>query len=183
VSTPYLGQIMMCGFAFAPKGFALCNGQLLSIQQNTALFSLLGTFYGGNGVQTFALPDLRSRLPVHQGQGNGLSPYSIGQTAGTETVTINQSTMPQHTHTLNATQTTATTSVISTGVLPGVPTVAKPPASPEFYANQGTPPLIPVLLAGGVCSTAGGNQPHSNLMPSLTINFVIALQGIFPSRN
>jgi microcystin-dependent protein len=183
VSTPYLGQIMMCSFAFAPKGFALCNGQLLSIQQNTALFSVLGTFYGGNGVQTFGLPNLQGRAPVHQGQGIGLSPYSIGQAGGTETVTINQNTMPQHTHTLNATQTTATSSVISTGVLPGVPTVSEAPASPEFYANQGPVPLTPNLLAGGVCSAAGGSQPHSNLMPSLTINFVIALAGIFPSRN
>jgi microcystin-dependent protein len=183
VTTPYLGQIIMFAGNFAPKGTALCNGQLMSIQQNAALFSLLGTFYGGNGVQTFALPDLQSRLPVHMGNGNGLSQYGIGQAGGVATVTIDQTTLPQHTHTLSATQTTATTATISTGVLPGVPTVAESPAMPAFYANPGNPPLTPNLLASNVCSVAGSSQPHTNQMPSLCITFVIALTGIFPSRN
>jgi microcystin-dependent protein len=183
MSTAYVGQITMCSFNFPPKGTAFCNGQTLSIQQNTALFSVIGTFYGGNGVTTFQLPNLQSALPVHQGSGSGLSTYNIGQTGGSASVTIDQTTMPQHSHTLNATQTTANSTTISTGVLPGVPTASIPPASPEFYANPGTPALIPNILAAGVCSQAGGSQPHTNLMPSLCITFVICLIGIFPTRN
>jgi microcystin-dependent protein len=179
----YVGQIMMFAGNFAPRGSALCNGQLMSINQNQALFSLLGTSYGGDGIQTFALPNLQSQLPVHQGNGIGLSSYAIGQSGGVASVTIDQTTTPTHTHTLNATQTTANSSTISTGVLPGVPTVANPPASPEFYANAGAVPLTPNVLAPGVCGQAGGSQPHTNLMPSLCITFVIALNGIFPSRN
>jgi microcystin-dependent protein len=179
----YLGQITMFGGNFAPVGTALCNGQLLSIQQNAALFALLGTTYGGDGVSTFALPNLQSQVPVHQGNGNGLSSYVIGQAGGVANVTILATTTPTHTHTLNATQTTANSATISTGVLPGVPTAANPPASPEFYANPGAVPLTPNLLATGVCGTAGGSLPHTNQMPTLGITFVIALQGIFPSRN
>jgi microcystin-dependent protein len=176
----FLGQISMCGFNFPPKGWALCNGQTMSIQQNTALFSLLGTFYGGNGVTTFALPNLQSQLSVHQGQGNGLSSYAIGQAGGAANVAILQSETPQHNHTLSATQTVATTATISTGVLPGQPTVGTPPA---LYANPGTPALIPNVLAQGVCSIAGSSQPHSNQMPSLCVTFIIALTGVFPTRN
>src|SRR5580704_12433175 len=101
MSNAFLGQITMFAGNFAPKGTALCNGQTMSIQQNAALFALLGTTYGGNGVNTFALPNLQSQLPIHQGQGQGLSNYSLGQTAGTPSVTINQTTMPAHTHTFN----------------------------------------------------------------------------------
>jgi microcystin-dependent protein len=183
MTVQYLGQITMCGFGFAPKGWALCNGQLLSIQQNTALFALLGTFYGGNGTTNFALPNLQSQLPVHQGQGNGLSPYVIGQAGGAANVTILQTQMPQHNHTLNATQTIATTATISTGVLPGQPTVAQTGASPAFYANPTPVAPTPNVLAPGVCSVAGSSQAHSNQMPSLCITFVIALTGIFPTRN
>jgi microcystin-dependent protein len=179
----FLGQITLFAGNFAPQGTAFCNGQSLSIQQNTALFSLLGTFYGGDGVTSFALPNLQSRLPVHQGSGTGLSNYVIGQSGGAANVTIDVTTTPIHTHTLNATQTIATSSTISTGVLPGQPTAAIAPASPEFYANAGAVPLTPNTLAAGVCGTAGGSQPHSNLMPSLCISFVIVLSGIFPSRN
>jgi microcystin-dependent protein len=177
----FLGQISMCGFNFPPKGWALCNGQTMSIQQNTALFSLLGTFYGGNGVTTFALPNLQSQLPVHQGQGTGLSPYVIGQTAGAANVTLIQSQIPQHNHTLNATTTVATASTISNTSLPGQPTV--PSADPAFYANPGTPALIPNLLAPAACGTAGSSLPHLNQMPSLGVTFIIALQGIFPTQN
>src|SRR6195256_5382276 len=121
---PFVGQISMVGFNFAPRGWALCNGQLLSISQNTALFSLLGTTYGGNGQTTFALPNLQSRLPVHQGQGPGLSSYGLGQTRGGPTAPLDQSTTPTHNHTLSATTTVATTATIGTSVLPGQPTVA-----------------------------------------------------------
>lgn len=182
MSQVFLGQISMFGGNFAPRNFAFCNGQLMSISQNTALFSLLGTTYGGDGVTTFALPDLRSRLPVHVGQGLGLSNYDLGQVGGSQTETIITTTMPAHGHTFQATQTIATTNTISAGVLAGQPTVGTPPA---FYAapQNGQPPLVPQTLAAASCSVTGGSQPHNNLMPSLCITFIIALQGIFPSRN
>jgi microcystin-dependent protein len=183
--TPYLGQIMMFGGNFAPVGFAFCNGQLLNISQNAALFALLGKAYGGNGVQTFGLPNLQSRLPVSQGSGPGLSSYALGQIGGADNVTITTSTMPSHQHLLNATKTIATTATIGNTVLPGQPTVATPPNSPSFYAAQGPgqPALIPHTLAAGTVSSTGGSQPHTNLMPSLCITFVIALTGLFPSRS
>jgi microcystin-dependent protein len=181
MSNAFLGQITMFAGNFAPKGTALCNGQTMSIQQNAALFALLGTTYGGNGVNTFALPNLQSQLPIHQGQGQGLSNYSLGQTAGTPSVTINQTTMPAHTHTFNATTANATSPSIATNLLPGVPNVAN--AKNDFYALQGSVSLNFVNMAATAASTVGGSQPHTNLMPSLCITFIIYLQGIFPSRN
>ena len=180
--TPYLGQIMMFAGNFAPRGFALCNGQLLSISQNAALFALLGTAYGGNGVQTFGLPDLQSRLPIHVGTGPGLSSYVLGQNGGVDNVTISTQTMPAHTHMLNATTAQATGIKIGTALLPGQPTVGSPP---RFYGSnvQGQPPLIPYAMAPGAVSSVGGNLPHTNDMPSLCITFVIALTGVFPSRS
>jgi microcystin-dependent protein len=184
MASPYLSQITMFAGNFAPKNYAFCNGQLLSIQQNTALFSLLGTTYGGNGTTNFALPNLQSSLPPSFGQGPGLSNYVLGQAAGTPSVTLTQQMVPPHQHFMMAvTNASATTSSsISNSVLPGTPSVS----GAEFYANppqSGQPPLIPQALAAGVCSTVGNNQPHSNLMPSLCISFCIALSGIFPSRN
>ena len=182
MSDPYVGQILMLGSNFAPRGYALCNGQLLSIPQNQALFSLIGTTYGGNGTTTFALPNLQSRLPVHWGQGPGLSNYNLGQASGSSEVTITVATMPHHTHLLNATQQMANATSIGNTVLPGKPTAG---SAPEFYANdpQGQSTLTPFPFAGPVVGMTGGNQPHNNMMPSLCITFVIALQGIFPSRN
>ena len=182
MSNVFLGQIDMFGGNFAPKGFAFCNGQLLSIAQNSALFSLLGTTYGGDGRTTFALPDLRSRLPVDWGQGPGLSNYALGQAAGTTSVTLLTTQIPAHNHILLATQAIATSAVIANNVLPGQPTVGNPPA---FYgvSQSGKPPLVPVPLNAASCGNSGGSQPHPNLMPSLCITFIIALQGIFPSRN
>jgi microcystin-dependent protein len=184
MTNAFLGQISMFAGNFAPRGTALCNGQILNIQQNTALFSLLGTTYGGNGQTTFALPDLRSRLPVHQGQGQGLSSYSLGQAAGVPNVTIDQSTTPTHFHTFNASTSAANTisATIANNLVPGTPSVT----NAELYANPPQPqqpPLIPHTMAPGVVSTVGGSQPHTNLMPSLCISFIIYLQGIFPSRN
>jgi microcystin-dependent protein len=186
MSNAFLGQISMFSGNYAPRNTALCNGQILSIAQNTALFALLGTTYGGNGQTTFALPDLRSRLPVQVGQGQGLSNYNLGQNGGTPNVTIDQTTTPTHNHTLSATTTIATTATIGTTVLPGQPTVAISPATPAFYAFQGAPPLptlIPHPMNAAACSSAGGSQSHTNLMPSLCISFIIYLSGIFPSRN
>jgi microcystin-dependent protein len=183
MSDYFLGQIVMFGGNFAPKGYAFCNGQLLSIAQNQALFSLLGTTYGGDGRTTFALPDLRSRLPTDWGQGPGLSNYQLGQAGGSESVTIDVSTMPSHNHGFNATAVNATANTIANNLLPAQPTEAL--ATPAFYANNvsGQPPITPVALNSNVCGRTGGNQAHTNLMPSLCITFIIALQGLFPSRN
>jgi len=182
MSNVFVGQIVMFGGNFAPRGFALCNGQLLAIYQNQALFALIGTTYGGNGIQNFALPNLVSRLPLDWGQGAGLSNYALGQNGGVTSVTITTESMPLHMHTLNATKTQAGASTISNTVLPGMPTVGTPP---EFYATQvqGQPPDVPHKMAAGVVGNMGNSQPHTNLMPSLCISFVIALQGIFPSRS
>ncbi len=184
MSSPYLSQIIMFGGNYAPKQYALCNGQLLSIQQNAALFSLLGTTYGGNGTTNFGLPNLQSSLPISFGQAPGLSNYTLGQIGGTSQVTLSQAQVPPHQHFMMAsTSSSATTSSsISNTVLPGTPSVA----NASLYANppaHGQPPLIPVALAGGACSTVGSNQPHSNLMPSQCVSFCIALSGVFPTRN
>jgi microcystin-dependent protein len=183
MASPYLSQITMFGGNFAPKNYALCNGQLLSIQQNAALFSLLGTMYGGNGVNNFALPNLQSALPMSFGQGAGLSNYVQGQVGGFTSVTLTQQTVPSHQHFMLATKSPAATSAsISTSVLPGTP----PASGALLYANPPTgsqPALIPHPLAAATCSTVGNNQSHTNMMPSLCISFCIALAGVFPSRN
>jgi microcystin-dependent protein len=183
MASPYLSQITMFGGNFAPKNYALCNGQLLSIQQNAALFSLLGTTYGGNGVNNFALPNLQSALPMSFGQGAGLSNYVLGQNGGVTGVTLTSQTVPSHQHFMMATKSpTANASAISTSVLPGLPTVS----GATLYANPpqpGQPALIPHALAAATCSTVGNNQSHTNMMPSLCITFCIALSGVFPSRN
>jgi len=171
VSDQYLGEIRMFGFNFAPQGWAFCNGQILPISQNTALFSLLGTTYGGNGTSTFGLPNLQGRVAIHQGQGLGLSPYDLGQVGGTETVTLTQNQMPQHNHSVNA------SSAPGTGGRPGGAVLARAPDDVYAASSDGT-----TMLANMV-GTAGGSQPHSNIQPYVVVTFCIALQGIFPSRN
>lgn len=165
--TPFVAQLMLASFNFAPKGWALANGQLMSIQQNAALFSLVGTTFGGNGVQNFGLPNLQGRTPV--GVGNNTSWGEIG---GAETVTLSISTVPPHTHAFNASGTAAT--------------LAKPVAG----AMLGSSGANAYVAAGGLgsmnaatVSTVGGNQPHENRQPYLVMNWCIALSGIFPSRN
>nr|WP_298096094.1 tail fiber protein [uncultured Shinella sp.] len=172
----YLGQIMMSGFAFAPRYFALCNGQLLSISQNQALFSLLGTYYGGNGTTNFALPNLQGRVPVSAGSSVDPSwqppPYAIGETGGVETVTLNTQQMPNHIHQGNGT--TADGAIRNpTGTL-----FAK--NSVPIYA-QATGAQVP--LSSQTVASAGGGQAHSNMQPYSVINFCIALSGVYPSRN
>ena len=174
MATPFLGEIRMVGFTFPPKGWALCNGQILSISQNAALFSLLGTTYGGNGTSTFALPDLRSRVPIHAGQGIGLSPYVQGEQTGTESVVLTFSQMPSHNHTVNG--------VASGGnqasPAGGSPAIESTGTSLDYSNATPSSPMNAAML-----SPAGSNQPHNNIQPVLCVNFVIALQGIFPSRN
>jgi microcystin-dependent protein len=181
MAQPYLGQIMMFGGNYAPRQYALCNGQTLQIQQNTALFSLLGTTYGGDGITTFNLPNLQSSLPVSFGQGPGLSFYNLGQVSGSPTVTLRQPQVPPHTHIfMAANSASATNSPSVASNVPGVP----PASGALLYATPpGAPPLQPVALGAASCGSAGDNQPHSNQMPSLCISFCIALQGVFPSRN
>jgi microcystin-dependent protein len=181
MSSPFLSQILMFGGNFAPKNYALCNGQTLAINQNQALFALLGTTYGGNGVSTFQLPNLQSNLPVGFGQGPGLSNYTLGQVGGVPTVTLTQATVPPHIHTFSACNSAgATNSPSVTGNVPGTPSVS----GALFYATPpGNPPIVPTALGAATCPSIGGNQAHSNQMPSLCVTFAIALAGAFPSRN
>ncbi len=181
----YLGEIFMGGWNFSPRGFAFCSGQLVSISQNTALFSLLGTNFGGDGVQTFGLPDLRGRAPIHWGQGPGLSQYVIGQQWGTEYVTLAQSQIPAHNHSMVVNKTAGTTSIPATNTyLAAGPVTGSGPnaTSLNTFTTDGTSANL-TTLAPASTSLYGGSQPHSNIQPSLSVTFVIAMQGIFPSRN
>jgi len=171
---PMIGEVMMFAGNFAPRGWALCNGQLLAINQNQALFSLLGTTYGGNGIQNFALPNLQSRIPVHSGQGNGLSSVVIGQTGGTETVTVVATQMPAHSHTLTASKAAAT----NTGPADHVVADSTASAAKVYAPLSSATPMSPSAVG-----STGGSQPHENRAPYLAVNFCIALVGVFPSRN
>ena len=171
MAEPFIGEIRMFGFNFAPVGWATCDGQLMSISQNTALFSLLGTQYGGDGRTTFGLPDLRGRAPKHQGQGLGLPPYTIGQSGGSETVTILTSQLPPHNHPAYPCSTDDPTTGNPKNSFPAA--VGTAIYSNTSNANMGT----------GVTGLAGGGQPLPTLPPYLTVNFCIALNGIFPSRS
>jgi microcystin-dependent protein len=169
MADPFVAEIRMFGFNFAPTGWAQCNGQLLPLSQNTALFSLVGTFYGGDGKSTFALPDLQESVPLHQGQGQGLSEYSIGQQAGAQFVTLLQSEMPAHSHGFEASEETVNE------------------ASPaNFFFGAGetryAAPAAVTQLAPQALTVAGGSLPHNNMMPYLVVNFCIAMQGVFPPR-
>ncbi len=175
MADPFVAEIRMFGFNFAPKGWAFCNGQLLPLSQNTALFSLLGTTYGGDGKSTFALPDLEGRAPMHPGQGPGLSLHDLGETGGSQTVSLLESEMPAHNHFLR----------VSTeqGDLqePGpTKSLARPNGAQPFVAGSPTPALT--MMAPQELAPVGGDQPHNNMAPYLTLNFCIALQGVFPPR-
>jgi len=177
MAEPFLGEIRMFAGNFAPRGWALCNGQILPISQNTALFSLLGTTYGGNGVTTFALPDLQSRLPMHWGQGPGLSQRVIGETAGTESVTLINSHMPIHTHTANAAS-AAGDQPSPSGNVWAVPSDSQGNTLNAFVA----PSAANATLAPQAIGISGGSQPVGIMPPFLCLTFIIALNGIFPSR-
>lgn len=175
MSTTYLGQIMLTGFGFAPRGMANCSGSLMSISQQQALFSLLGTIYGGDGVTTFALPDLRSRTPIGAG-GNG-STYTIGQKGGSENVTLLPNQIPPHIHLANYTTTGGTARNPALGLY------GQTADNHAIYANASGPPSTQVTLNPNGLTGGGGNQPHSNMQPYTVLNFCIALTGIFPTRN
>ena len=176
MSTPFIGEIRMFPFNFAPVGWQFCDGSLLPISQFDTLFALIGTTYGGDGQATFAVPDLRGRLPIHQGQGPSLSNYVIGQTAGTESVTVTTQQMPAHTHGLAATTAAATALTPANNLLPAAV------SGDTFYTNTITGNTAAPMSAQ-MLSQAGGSQPHDNTMPTLTVQYCIAYQGIFPSQN
>lgn len=166
MSEPFIGEIRQAAFPFAPKGWALCNGQLLSIQQNQALFSILGTTYGGDGIRTFGLPNLQGRMPL--GPGNGVV---LGESAGQATHTLIQTEIPAHIHGANATAADASSDDPTGNGF----------ASAKVYAAYSTAPRV--LMDPSVVQPAGGSQPHENMQPYLVINFIIALTGIYPSRS
>jgi microcystin-dependent protein len=170
--TPYVGEIAMVGFNFAPVGWFLCNGQTLPISAYQALFAVIGTTYGGNGIQTFALPDLRGRVPIDQGQGSGLSEYPIGQRAGTENATLVTGNLPSHTHPLMGNTKTGDESV------PGPSVVLGPSPTGNLYSKSAPDTAFAVTSIG----LTGSGAPFSILPPYLTINFIIAFHGVFPSR-
>ena len=170
---PFVAEIRIFPFNFPPKGWAFCDGQILSLSQNTALFSLLGTTYGGDGKSNFALPDLQGNTPMHPGQGPGLSLHDLGEAGGTETVSLLQSEMPAHPHGLMAAPVSATKSV---------------PTGNSIARTSGATPYLPPAgaalapMSGDAVSLTGGGQPHNNMQPYLTLNFCIALQGVYPPR-
>lgn len=171
MSEPFLGEIRMFAGNFAPRGWALCDGQLLAVSQNDALFSLFGTIYGGDGRTTFGLPDLRGRVPIHMGQGPGLSDRRLGSKGGAENVTLVSGELPPHDHAVRVSSAVGTDDV---------PTDEYLGASPNVRAFRPQPPTQPMNTDS--VAAVGGSQPHNNIMPFLCINFIVALVGIYPSR-
>lgn len=174
MADPFVAEIRIFPFNFAPKGWAWCDGQLMPLSQNTALFSLLGTTYGGDGKSNFALPDLQRRAPMHPGQGPGLSLHDLGETGGSETVTLLESEIPAHSHALESSASFNASNNDPTGNV-----LAKAAAGLNAYAAPGAL----VTMSGNSIAPAGGDQPHNNLQPYLTFYFNIALQGVFPPRS
>jgi microcystin-dependent protein len=171
MADPFVAEIRIFPFNFAPKGWAWCDGQLLPLSQNTALFSLLGTTYGGDGKSNFALPDLQGRAPMHPGQGPGLSLHDLGETGGSETVTLLESEIPAHSHGWHASQADGISQVAANEML-----------ATGIGINQYAAPGALQALSPNALAPAGGDQPHNNLQPYLTFYFCIALQGVFPPR-
>ena len=170
---PFIGNVILFGGTFAPVGWAFCDGSLVSISENDALFSLIGTTYGGDGQASFALPDLRGRIAVSQGQGPGLGTYVIGQQAGTEAVTLLPSQIPPHSHMVLSNSAAAATNVPNANFLAAQSTLSE--YIPGTAANS-------VMNPAAIANSTGG-QPHSNMMPSLALNYIIALQGIYPQQS
>lgn len=172
MAEPYLAEIHMFGFNFSPRGWSSCDGQILPINQNQSLYSLIGTIYGGDGRTSFALPDLRGRIPIHSGAGGGLTSRRLGEHSGIENVTLTQAQIPSHTHQMQSSSVEADELLAAGNVLAEVEGV------PAYGSDTPTVPMHPNSL-----SNSGGNQSHSNMQPSQVINYCIALQGLFPSRN
>lgn len=171
---PFVAEIRIFPFNFAPKGWAFCDGQILPLSQNTALFSLLGTTYGGDGKSNFALPNMQGNAPMHPGQGPGLSLHDLGETGGSDTVSLLESEIPSHSHTMM--------SFPGAGnrLIPGGNSIARANGSTPFIPNSPAPPLV--NMSDSAVAPAGGDQPHNNMQPYLTLNFCIALQGVYPPR-
>lgn len=176
MTAPFVGEIRLFGFSRVPTDWFACDGRLLPISDYQVLYTLIGTTYGGDGVQTFAVPDLRGRLPVHQGTGLGLPTVVIGQMGGTESVTLTTPQIPSHTHSFQATTNTANTFVPASSVQLGALT------SDQMYANDVTG-LSPYTQNPAAVSLVGGNLPHDNLMPTLTVSYCISAFGIYPSQS
>jgi len=179
MAEPFLGQLQAFGFDFPPRGWAFCNGQLLPIAQNTALFALLGTFYGGDGRSNFALPDLRGRVPIHFGSDANGNSYALGQTGGVENVTLTLVELPAHSHSFSGTSAPANVKRPVANAAYAQSTLAGPisPGNSFYAASESLVAINPNTVA-----VAGGGQPHDNLQPYLVLNWCIALQGIFPPR-
>jgi len=171
---PFVAEIRIFPFNFAPKGWAFCDGQILPLSQNTALFSLLGTTYGGDGKSNFALPNMQGNAPMHPGQGPGLSLHDLGETGGSETVSLLESEIPSHSHGLFATVENGTQGTLTTGI-----TLATSVGG-ALYQKQVNNNLV--NMNDNALAPAGGDQPHNNMQPYLTLNFCIALQGVYPPR-
>jgi microcystin-dependent protein len=179
MADPFVAEIRIFPFNFAPVGWAFCNGQVMPISQNTALFSLLGTTYGGNGTSNFALPNMQGNAPMSAGQGNNLTPRNLGESGGASTVNLTVNQMPAHSHAINC---------LDGGRLSGQ---IGSPTNSILTKNSGTPANVfttgvlqpNVALPPNMIAPAGGGQPHNNMMPFLTLNFCIALQGVFPPRS
>ena len=182
MSTPFLGQITVFPYTFAPQGWVDCVGQLLPISQYSALFSLLGTQYGGNGTSTFALPDMQGRIPVGQGQPIGGSDYIMGEISGTENVTLLQTSMPSHTHTLTAT-TAEGSSNNPSGLILAKPQTGGGRGGSGDQGDIYNPGNVDTALAPGAIAIAGGSQPHNNIQPTLVVRYCIALVGVYPARS
>jgi microcystin-dependent protein len=182
MSDPFLGQIIMFGGNFAPRSWAFCHGQLLPISQNTALFSILGTTYGGDGRTTFGLPDLRGRVPIAQGHGPGLSPHSLGSRGGNESTTLTEANLPAHNHDVTATAKCKSTAGNSNDAVGNVWADDAGRASATFSSAAPDADMNTNSI-DAVSQNTGGSQPFNNMQPYLAVNYIIALQGTFPSRN
>ena len=170
MSEPFLAEVRIVGFNFAPRGWAFCDGQILPINQNQSLYSLLGTTYGGDGRTSFALPDLRGRTPIHIGRSNGGNDHRLGSKSGEETHTLSASEMPQHNHAAQASTSPGNSPISANNVLA---------SANNLYRNLSNP----TPLRAGTVANIGGGQAHENMQPYIAVNFCIALQGLFPSRN
>jgi microcystin-dependent protein len=171
---PFVAEIRIFPFNFAPKGWAFCDGQILPLSQNTALFSLLGTTYGGDGKSNFALPDMQGNAPMHPGQGPGLSLHDLGETGGSDTVSLLESEIPGHSHTMMA------FTAVGNRLTPQANSISRETGANTYLTNSPQP--VTVNMSDSAVAPAGGDQPHNNLQPYLTLNFCIALQGVYPPR-